>query len=510
MAFFKFSKIKFDVMKYILIMLASFSFTNIFSQNAEIEGVFNDLNVKRTLFISRPLLTHEFEKIENEKEIIIDNGKFKFELTIQYPEIMYLTSFVNDTFEFKQPIFLKEGYKIFILYNSKNKKIEYIVKGIGAEDNQPLNLTNSIDFNKYFNDTLPDIIQHDLVNESNKRYKELQDYIVKLNPSADFIKSWNYELQYLPISIYYIFSKQRIIYIREAFTRNKKIWDDVFNKMLVNAPLMNEDAFNSPRYQLFLKMILVFNKPHILASEVDKSEFIKNWYNSISDTASRSFYNDQDNIPNQKVIEKYFTGKVKEYLYGHLFTMALESGKVSNVDSIYSDFCKQYPFSNYKKIFDKPISRVFEHSNITINKKIVFESNTIKTWEEIINLFKGKIVLLDMWGTWCRPCRESIKNHDVAIKTAFKNKGLEYLYIANKDEKYIKIWKSLINFFELEGHHLLANDELTAVINKKIKLKGYPTYVIIHKDGTFEIINASLDTPAEKKIFFTQVENALK
>ncbi len=86
-----------------------------------------------------------------------------------------------------------------------------------------------------------------------------------------------------------------------------------------------------------------------------------------------------------------------------------------------------------------------------------------------------------------RTCREEIEKHSAAIRAHFKNKGLTYLYIANYDLHNEEQWKKLIAYFDMEGTHLLANQNLTTDIMKKLKKAGFPTEFIIKKDGTFEL-----------------------
>ena len=130
------------------------------------------------------------------------------------------------------------------------------------------------------------------------------------------------------------------------------------------------------------------------------------------------------------------------------------------------------------------------------------------TWEEVLQQVKGKTILLDMWGTWCGPCRTEIKENGAAIREHFKTSDLAFLYIANYDEKKEETWKKLIAFFNMEGYHLLASEKLTKDIMSKIKGTGYPTYAIIDKYGNVELSKAGY--PMDRQKLITQLEEALQ
>lgn len=499
-------------MKKTFLFAASLIWLQAFAQNAGIAVSFDQPDPNRKISLSRPLQITQFPTVNDVTAITAVNGVYAVRLNIEQPEIMYFMSYIKDSLEYQQPIFLQPGYDITIKAATVNGKLQLTVTGKGAADNQPWEFSYKISFTDYAKDTVPDRILADFKKQANENWTAFNSYTARYHPSADFIKSWTMEMQYTPIRMYYVYAKQRKFDVKRAYYRNINKWDSAFNEMLTKAPLMNEAAVHTSAYRLFLKMFLIFNKPHVIDGEEVKGLFVKNYYSNGRDTGTRSYAADENNIPNQKTIEKYFSGEAKEYLYAHLFKMALETGKLNNLDAIYTDFSKQYPRSAYTKIYGQQIAAATESLKKNSNAKMIFESDNIQSWTGVLDLFKGKTVLLDMWGTWCGPCRNEIEKNGPAIKSYFKDKGLEFLYIANYDQENQNEWKSLITYFNMEGHHILATKELTDDIKANIKPGGgiaFPTYVIIHKNGTYEITKTSMGSPEEMKILIAQIEDAL-
>jgi thiol-disulfide isomerase/thioredoxin len=144
----------------------------------------------------------------------------------------------------------------------------------------------------------------------------------------------------------------------------------------------------------------------------------------------------------------------------------------------------------------------------SLTHEFFFLPDSIKTFKQLLSVFKGQTVLLDMWGTWCSPCRKEIYNNSAALKKHFAGKDVRFLYVANHDLDKDKAWKELIAFYQLNGYHLLATTSMTYDIMKQIRSQEYPTYVVIDKYGNFEKSRAGY--PMKRDVLIKQIEEALK
>jgi thiol-disulfide isomerase/thioredoxin len=103
------------------------------------------------------------------------------------------------------------------------------------------------------------------------------------------------------------------------------------------------------------------------------------------------------------------------------------------------------------------------------------------------NALKGHYVLLDFWGSWCRPCRAS-HPHLKDLYAKYKDKGFEIVGIASEHaktkEECIKSWKNAITEDGLTWLQVLNNengDKFDAV--KEYNVTAFPTKILLDKDG---------------------------
>ena len=106
-----------------------------------------------------------------------------------------------------------------------------------------------------------------------------------------------------------------------------------------------------------------------------------------------------------------------------------------------------------------------------------------KIFRKIIEPYKGRIVYLDIWGTWCGPCKRNLKE-SWKVKEALKDYDIVYLYLANRSSD--ESWKNVIKEYNLTGpncvHYNLPEDQQRAIENY-VGVNGYPTYKLIDKQG---------------------------
>jgi thiol-disulfide isomerase/thioredoxin len=150
----------------------------------------------------------------------------------------------------------------------------------------------------------------------------------------------------------------------------------------------------------------------------------------------------------------------------------------------------KHPFlSHYAVVENDKIKAKIEANK---SKKEGFAINTVKKtegdglFESMIAKFKGKVIYVDFWATWCSPCREGIK--EIApLKEEMKNQEVVFLYITDQSSPE-KTWANSIP--DIKGEHYRVTKDEWNYLSEKFHISGIPHYALVNKKG--EIVNPEL------------------
>ena len=112
-----------------------------------------------------------------------------------------------------------------------------------------------------------------------------------------------------------------------------------------------------------------------------------------------------------------------------------------------------------------------------------------------LNSFKGNIILLNFWATWCAPCKEEMPSLDLLEE----NKELNNLKIfpINVGKDNLNKASSFFNNLKIRNLNLYFDNPET--LAKKLSLRGIPTTILFNKKGDeFARIVGSIDFSDQK------------
>ncbi|MGN6601101.1 MAG: TlpA family protein disulfide reductase [Ginsengibacter sp.] len=166
---------------------------------------------------------------------------------------------------------------------------------------------------------------------------------------------------------------------------------------------------------------------------------------------------------------------------------------IKKPDSIYDPLFKKYDkIVHNKKMKQLVISRRNDYETPKTEYAINISDTKINSLTDIFKKYRGKVIYVDFWASWCVPCRAEMPNA-ADLKQKLNGKNIVFLYLGYNDKE--KAWLKARKQIGIEGEHYLLNDKMIKEADELFVINGIPHYAIIDRDG--RIISKNAGRPSE-------------
>ncbi len=223
---------------------------------------------------------------------------------------------------------------------------------------------------------------------------------------------------------------------------------------------------------------------------IEYTSFLQNYINKqaneeLEKDTSRKEIDNAFVIAKFGVALKIFTAlKVKDYILYSILSEQIRYSGITGIDDLISEFKKNCSNKEYQikikelykewKVLAKGMPAP-DFSYPDINKNMVSLSD-----------FKGKYVYIDVWASWCGPCRKEIPYFE-QLKEDFKYKNIVFISVSVDDTK--EPWEKMVKEEEMKGIQLFAKGWQSDIAKNYI-IHSIPRFILIDKEVKIIDVNA--------------------
>tara|TARA_Y100000385_G_scaffold291728_1_gene371791 strand:+ start:2811 stop:4199 length:1389 start_codon:yes stop_codon:yes gene_type:complete len=434
---------KFKYLKFNVLLILILSCYNLKSQPVTISGKITNPNGSKI-----SIRTFSYAKeIKLSKE-----GEFSDTLHIKSGEYS-LTDFKEST-----SIYLEPGYDLYLTLNTNEFDESLTYKGIGEKPNNFL--AQYLLYNEKHtlsNQEYTSISEEGFYKLETNKHKELIEMLEKaVEDNIAFVSLQKDKFYYTMLSNVLRKSGNSFFNSNSTNSISNFLESSIKNIHFEDTLLYQSNRYYKSFFNNYFTMGLVADNQNCV--DLFLNELNNNQKTNIIQLIGRgiSFYNLDD-------ITSYYDALLK--LEGDINELAKYNSLYERISSLSEG--SPSPNFNYKNIQGKKVS---------------------------LTSLKGKLVYIDVWATWCGPCKAQIP-YLKQLEELYRNKAIEFVSISIDQPKDEEKWRKMVVGKQLKGIQLIADDAWKSSFVKDYVIQGIPRFILLDKKGN--IISPSAPRPGQ-------------
>lgn len=140
-----------------------------------------------------------------------------------------------------------------------------------------------------------------------------------------------------------------------------------------------------------------------------------------------------------------------------------------------------------KTILRQYHQQIHERESFTIPEDSHLNTPVESSLQQFIAPFTGKVIYIDIWATWCEPCRRAMPASR-QLHNGMAKDDIVFLYLCVQSEA--QAWRSVIAKLNIGGEHFLLNEAQYRQLKQAYRIGGIPHYLIVDRNGSVVDKNA--------------------